>query len=106
PASPKPYPAYSPPASASPTYRSSSPNAEHGYPSAGHDYADARHAIFGLAHDLNRLLGRDAIHPLSATLTLTSVGNIVSWEYVGYNMLIFYSALRVIPAELYEAAGG
>jgi multiple sugar transport system permease protein len=60
--------------------------------------------IFGLAHDLNRLLGRDVIHPLSATWTLTSVGNIVTWEFVGYNMLIFYSALRVIPAELYEAA--
>ena len=28
----------------------------------------------------------------------------VTWEYVGYNMLIFYSALRVVPAVLYEAA--
>jgi multiple sugar transport system permease protein len=60
--------------------------------------------IFGLAHDLNHLLGRDAIHPLSGTWTLTSVGNIVTWEFAGYNMLIFYSALRVVPAELYEAA--
>ena len=35
---------------------------------------------------------------------LASIGNIVTWEFVGYNMLIFYSALRVVPASLYEAA--
>ena len=35
---------------------------------------------------------------------LASIGNIVTWEYVGYNMLIFYSALQVVPGELYEAA--
>lgn len=35
---------------------------------------------------------------------LASIGNIVTWEFVGYNMLIFYSALRVIPTSLYEAA--
>jgi multiple sugar transport system permease protein len=60
--------------------------------------------LFGLAADLNRLLGSDAVQPLSADWTLTSIGNIVTWEYVGYNMLIFYSALRVIPGELFEAA--
>jgi len=32
------------------------------------------------------------------------VGNIVTWEFVGYNMLLFYAALRVIPVDLYEAA--
>ncbi len=35
---------------------------------------------------------------------LASIGNIVTWEFVGYNMLIFYSALRTVPGELYEAA--
>ena len=30
--------------------------------------------------------------------------NIVTWEFVGYNMIIIYSALRSIPTELYEAA--
>jgi multiple sugar transport system permease protein len=60
--------------------------------------------LFGLAADLNDLFGRDVVQPLSATWTLTSIGNIVTWEYIGYNMLIFYSALKVIPAELYEAA--
>ena len=28
---------------------------------------------------------------------LASIGNIVTWEFVGYNMLIFYAALRVDP---------
>ncbi|MFU0243287.1 carbohydrate ABC transporter permease, partial [Streptomyces scabiei] len=37
-------------------------------------------------------------------LVLASIGNIVTWEFVGYNMLIFYSALRVVPHSLYEAA--
>ena len=35
---------------------------------------------------------------------LASIANIVTWEFVGYNMLIFYSALRTVPDELYEAA--
>ena len=39
-----------------------------------------------------------------ASWVLASIGNIVTWEFVGYNMLIFYSALRVIPHSLYEAA--
>src|SRR5690242_6961299 len=59
---------------------------------------------FGLAADLNDLFGTDAIRPLSLNWALVSIGNIVTWEFVGYNMIIFYSALRVIPSELYEAA--
>ena len=42
--------------------------------------------------------------PLSPSLILTSIGNIVTWEFVGYNMLIFYAALQVVPRSLYEAA--
>lgn len=59
---------------------------------------------FGLAADLNDLFGTDAIRPLSLNWALASIGNIVTWEFVGYNMIIFYSALRVISDELYEAA--
>ncbi|MEV6415628.1 sugar ABC transporter permease [Kribbella sp. NPDC051718] len=59
---------------------------------------------FGLAADLNNLLGTTAIQPLSGKWMLPSIANIVTWEFVGYNMLIFYSALRTVPAELYEAA--
>ncbi len=59
---------------------------------------------FGLAADLNHLFGTDAIKPLSQNWLLASIGNVVTWEFVGYNMLIFYSALKVIPKELFEAA--
>jgi multiple sugar transport system permease protein len=59
---------------------------------------------FGLAADLNDLFGTDAIRPLSLGWALPSLANIVTWEFVGYNMIIFYSALRVISRELYEAA--
>ncbi|MFD1149912.1 carbohydrate ABC transporter permease [Saccharothrix hoggarensis] len=59
---------------------------------------------FGLAADLNDLLGRNAVQPMSGDWVLASIGNIVTWEFVGYNMLIFYSALKVVPGELYEAA--
>ncbi len=41
---------------------------------------------------------------LSADLILWSIANIVTWVYVGYNMLIIYSALLAIPTEIYEAA--
>jgi multiple sugar transport system permease protein len=58
---------------------------------------------FGLAADLNELLGTN-LRPFASSWVLASLGNIVTWEYVGYNMLIFYSALKTIPYELYEAA--
>jgi len=59
---------------------------------------------FGLVGNLNDALGTSLPDPLSPGLILASIGNIVTWEFVGYNMLIFYSALRVIPTSLYEAA--
>jgi multiple sugar transport system permease protein len=59
---------------------------------------------FGLAADINDLIGSDAVRPFSASWILASIGNIVTWEFVGYNMLIFYSALKTIPVDLYEAA--
>ena len=59
---------------------------------------------FGLAADLNGLLGDEVVAPLSGDWVLLSIGNIVTWEFVGYNMLILYSALKVVPHDLYEAA--
>lgn len=59
---------------------------------------------FGLVGNVNRALGVSLPDPLGADLVLASIGNIVTWEFVGYNMLIFYAALRVIPTSLYEAA--
>ncbi|WP_295779565.1 sugar ABC transporter permease [uncultured Microbacterium sp.] len=41
---------------------------------------------------------------LGADLVLWSIANVVTWVYVGYNMLIIYSSLLSIPSEIYEAA--
>ena len=41
---------------------------------------------------------------LGADLVLWSIANVVTWVFVGYNMLIIYSSLLSIPTELYEAA--
>lgn len=45
-----------------------------------------------------------AVDFLSAGNVLWSIANVVTWVYVGYNMLIIYSALLAIPSEIYEAA--
>jgi multiple sugar transport system permease protein len=59
---------------------------------------------FGLVGDLGRLLGTTLPDPLSGGIALASIGNIITWEFIGYNMLIFFAALRTIPTSLYEAA--
>lgn len=46
----------------------------------------------------------EAVDFLSPSLVLWSIANVVTWVYVGYNMLIIYSALLAIPSEVYEAA--
>jgi multiple sugar transport system permease protein len=52
-----------------------------------------------------------AAHGLGLHLDLTSdamlaptIGNMLTWAWTGYNMLIIYSALQAIPPELAEAA--
>jgi multiple sugar transport system permease protein len=40
---------------------------------------------------------------LGPTSTLWSIANISTWEFTGYNMIIFYSALQGIPQEIYES---
>jgi multiple sugar transport system permease protein len=59
---------------------------------------------FGLVANINDHLGTHLPDPLSPGLVLASIGNITTWEFAGYNMLIFYSALQVVPRALYEAA--
>lgn len=44
------------------------------------------------------------VNLLSGGTVLWAVANVVTWVYVGYNMLIIYSSLLAIPAEIYEAA--
>ena len=60
-------------------------------------------AKYGLVGSLNSWLGTDW-DVLAPNVLLVSIGNIVTWEYTGYNMLIFYSSLSTIPHALYEAA--
>lgn len=59
---------------------------------------------FGLVGNVNDLLGVTLPDPLAPGVILASIGNIVTWQFVGYNMLILYSALRTVPHNLYEAA--
>ena len=44
------------------------------------------------------------INFLDGSLVLWAIANIVTWVYVGYNMLIIYASLLAIPTEIYEAA--
>lgn len=59
---------------------------------------------FGLAAQVFGFFGLQTPDFLGPGLMLSSVGNVVTWSFVGYNMLIFYAALRAIPADIYEAA--
>jgi multiple sugar transport system permease protein len=59
---------------------------------------------FGLIARVRTFFGGHFPDPLSGSWVLAAIGNVVTWEFVGYNMLIFYSALRAVPGELYEAA--
>ncbi|MGX1479796.1 UNVERIFIED_CONTAM: multiple sugar transport system permease protein [Streptomyces canus] len=59
---------------------------------------------FGPFAQLSEKLGLPVPHFLSDGWMLGSLANIVTWEFVGYNMIILYAALRTVPQELYEAA--
>ena len=60
-------------------------------------------AKYGLVGSLNAWFGTH-IDVLAPSVLLAAIGNIVTWEFTGYNMLIFYSSLSAIPHSLYEAA--
>ena len=59
---------------------------------------------FGLTGQITRALGLPPTNFLSDRLILFSIMNIITWAFVGYNMIILYAALKSIPPELYEAA--
>src|ERR1700754_685295 len=59
---------------------------------------------FGLTGQVADAFGVDPPDLLGSTLMLPSLANIVTWQFVGYNMLILYAALRAIPQDLYDAA--
>jgi multiple sugar transport system permease protein len=59
---------------------------------------------FGPFTQLAKSLGLPPPDFLSPGAMVFSLANIVTWEFVGYNMVIFYAALKAIPADLSEAA--
>lgn len=59
---------------------------------------------FGPFAQLSQELGLPVPHFLSDGWMPGSLANVVTWEFVGYNMIILYAALRTVPTELYEAA--
>ncbi|MET7687001.1 sugar ABC transporter permease [Streptomyces sp. NPDC005483] len=64
---------------------------------------------FLLAKDLSPFTGPLAhlgidVDFLSPSWVPFSIGNMITWGWTGYNMLIIYSALQTIPAEVMEAA--
>ncbi|MGW4061545.1 carbohydrate ABC transporter permease [Amycolatopsis sp. NPDC004747] len=42
--------------------------------------------------------------PLGKTGIVASIVNIATWQWVGYNMIIFYTALQAVPRDVLEAA--
>jgi multiple sugar transport system permease protein len=59
---------------------------------------------FGLITQIFEFFGAAGPQLLAPDKILGSTMNIVVWEFVGYNMIVLYAALRSIPTELYEAA--
>jgi multiple sugar transport system permease protein len=59
---------------------------------------------FGPFAQASDLLGVAKIPFLEPGYVLFSIINVVNWEFIGYNMIIIYAALRSIPTDLYEAA--
>ncbi len=59
---------------------------------------------YGLFGQLFKSFGMQAPDLFSNQYMLFAIANIATWCFMGYNMLIYYSSLRVIPEELYESA--
>ena len=59
---------------------------------------------FGPFAQLAGIVGLPPPPFLEPGYVLFSIINVVNWEFIGYNMIIIYAALRSIPTDLYEAA--
>ncbi|MDH2442592.1 sugar ABC transporter permease [Amnibacterium sp. CER49] len=59
---------------------------------------------YGLLSQITQALNLGSLNLLSSGNILGAIMNIVCWEFIGYNMIILYSALRAVPAELFDAA--
>ena len=59
---------------------------------------------FGPVAQVARAIGVQPPQFLTQATILPLLANIITWQYVGYNMLILFAALKAVPSELYEAA--
>lgn len=59
---------------------------------------------FGPINQILTGIGLPRVNFFATFSIFPSIMNIVSWEYIGYNMIILFSALRAVPTELYDAA--
>lgn len=59
---------------------------------------------FGPFSQLSEAMGFGKIDFLFGGGLLPSLANIAVWEYMGYNMIIYYAALQSIPRDLEEAS--
>ncbi|RZS91431.1 carbohydrate ABC transporter membrane protein 1 (CUT1 family) [Motilibacter rhizosphaerae] len=59
---------------------------------------------FGPFAGVGKLLGGGPLDFFGGSLLLASLGNIVTWAWTGYNMIVLYAALQGVPREMYEAA--
>jgi multiple sugar transport system permease protein len=59
---------------------------------------------FGPINEVLNWAGIGSFNFLGHDTALFSIGNIAIWLFVGYDMIVFYAALRAVPRELTEAA--
>jgi multiple sugar transport system permease protein len=59
---------------------------------------------FGLFTRIGHALGVAMPNFLGPHLMLASLGNVATWEYTGYNMIVLYAALQAVPRDVVEAA--
>ncbi|MEV0640493.1 sugar ABC transporter permease [Streptomyces sp. NPDC050619] len=60
---------------------------------------------FGLVNALLRAVGLDQVAWLNTPWGIkVAIATLMTWQWVGYNAIIFLAGLQTIPGELYEAA--
>lgn len=62
---------------------------------------------YGMLNYLLHKMGLDSLQNAWLASTATALGCtffVIVWQYVGYHMLLLYSAIKAIPKSLYEAA--
>lgn len=59
---------------------------------------------FGLFTRIGHAIGIAMPNFLGPQWMLASLGNVVTWEYTGYNMIVLYAALQAVPRDVVEAS--